>query len=979
MFFRGQKGSPVKLEFNIFIENIEPWTSAQAQSDGAAIPVFLAWRRGSKRSGSTKSVIPSVGGSDGGKVVFNESFKLPATLFVRKSGGFQKKSVTFALLEDESAKTVKISRQLGTGELDLSQFGNSTEPCSTRIPLSIGLGGTQAEGDPTLSLRVSSTGRFASSPSTSSGRLSSGGRSEAPQRTSYFLPESDDSDNEQEIDPFTDDEESPGSPDGGLAMSAQAIEAMKREILFSPYAILPSKLLYPNPVIARERPSSTPARLSDGQSSGRSFSAAKVAEASGKEVRESLKWTEEEKRQVLLGLSQPRRSLAAAAKTLETAAASAARSVEAARRSMRNSGAEKNLEAVAALAENYKAAEIEAAAAIKAVEAAAASLGSTVVAATAIYAKRKASLSMNNRPSECSTSESPPSPSSVSPPSPSSISPPDSGAKLELSQSPQVISDVPAPSCESSGQPAEVACAEKANSEKKAPDPTDDQTDYKSLLKEAKTKFAMIERRTLEELRSKVASAVANEENGKQMTRSLEEKLTKREDELRDTAAIEVALYSAAAEHTSSSHKLHTPARRLARLYVYAFKSRSSERRASAARNSVLGLVVAVRACGNDIPRLTFWWSNIVVLRETIMQACNVEPAAEYSGGASTSGGDDSFADRARRSQQLRQRSYWQGSIGQILGLKNFSNDWQDCNTYVVALLRVETWIHGRILECVWWQVMSPPMQVNGGDATPRRGALGARFLNVRDELNRFAVKVKDGLGELNKFAEDVKEFFSRQSSEGNLSQLGDPRHGTNSIEVWKNAFTDALKRLCPLQGHDAECGCLPVLSRQVIAECVDRLDVAMFNGILRNPEHKSPTDPIADPIQDLSVLPIPAGDLTFGAGSQLKNAVVTWSTWLSGLLTMREPNPAESISKGPSVEHSEQPVEEVQRQQRFSYLKATGELLMQLPKDMIDMAMRRESSRRPLDAAKRHAHGQNCEERGLPTIEAAIDPPHIV
>ena len=59
-----------------------------------------------------------------------------------------------------------------------------------------------------------------------------------------------------------------------------------------------------------------------------------------------------------------------------------------------------------------------------------------------------------------------------------------------------------------------------------------------------------------------------------------------------------------------------------------------------------------------------------------------------------------------------------------------------------------------------------------------------------------------------------------------------------------------------------------------MIAECVDRLDVAMFNGIMRNPEEDSPTDPLADPVTDLSVLPIPVGALTFGAGSQLKNAV---------------------------------------------------------------------------------------------------------
>ncbi len=52
------------------------------------------------------------------------------------------------------------------------------------------------------------------------------------------------------------------------------------------------------------------------------------------------------------------------------------------------------------------------------------------------------------------------------------------------------------------------------------------------------------------------------------------------------------------------------------------------------------------------------------------------------------------------------------------------------------------------------------------------------------------------------------------------------------------------------------------------------RLDVAMFNGILRDPDDDAPTDPLADPITDLSVLPIPIGGLTFGAGSHLNNVV---------------------------------------------------------------------------------------------------------
>ena len=56
--------------------------------------------------------------------------------------------------------------------------------------------------------------------------------------------------------------------------------------------------------------------------------------------------------------------------------------------------------------------------------------------------------------------------------------------------------------------------------------------------------------------------------------------------------------------------------------------------------------------------------------------------------------------------------------------------------------------------------------------------------------------------------------------------------------------------------------------------QLVDRLDVAMFNAILREDAEEMPTDPVSDPISDSKVLPIPAGRSSFGAGAQLKNAV---------------------------------------------------------------------------------------------------------
>lgn len=60
--------------------------------------------------------------------------------------------------------------------------------------------------------------------------------------------------------------------------------------------------------------------------------------------------------------------------------------------------------------------------------------------------------------------------------------------------------------------------------------------------------------------------------------------------------------------------------------------------------------------------------------------------------------------------------------------------------------------------------------------------------------------------------------------------------------------------------------------------QLISRLDVAMFNAILRESAGEMPTDPVSDPISDINVLPIPAGKASFGAGAQLKNAVLKLS-----------------------------------------------------------------------------------------------------
>lgn len=83
----------------------------------------------------------------------------------------------------------------------------------------------------------------------------------------------------------------------------------------------------------------------------------------------------------------------------------------------------------------------------------------------------------------------------------------------------------------------------------------------------------------------------------------LEKRLERLEEELREVAALEISLYSVVPDHSSSSHKLHTPARRLSRIYIHACKHFTRGKRARIATNSVSGLVLVARSCGNDVSR----------------------------------------------------------------------------------------------------------------------------------------------------------------------------------------------------------------------------------------------------------------------------------------------------------------------------------------------------------------------------------------
>jgi len=361
-------------------------------------------------------------------------------------------------------------------------------------------------------------------------------------------------------------------------------------------------------------------------------------------------------------------------------------------------------------------------------------------------------------------------------------------------------------------------------------------------------------------------------------------RIDKLEQELREVAALEVSLYSVVPEHGSSAHKLHTPARRLSRLYIHASKFWSADKRASVAKNIASGLVLVAKSSSNDASRLTFWLSNTVVVREIIAQTFGVSRVnpmmmtmtMNMNGGAKNLDG---------KPMTMLWRNSSNGKQAKLAAMQ-MPDDWQETSTFLASLEKIESWIFSRIVDTVWWQALTPHMQTPAeGSSTPKAGRV---------------------LG----------------------PALGNQQQGTFSVNLWKAAFHDAFSRMCPLRAGGHKCGCLPVLAKLVMEQCVARLDVAMFNAILRESANEIPTDPISDPIVDPKVLPIPAGDLSFGSGAQLKNSIGNWSRWLTDKFGIDDDdsdigNDDDDKRRGAAESKS------------FQLLNELSDLLM-LPKDML-------------------------------------------
>ncbi|KAM1410568.1 hypothetical protein ACFX13_023665 [Malus domestica] len=372
----------------------------------------------------------------------------------------------------------------------------------------------------------------------------------------------------------------------------------------------------------------------------------------------------------------------------------------------------------------------------------------------------------------------------------------------------------------------------------------------------------------------------------------MENRIKLLEGELREAAAVEAALYSVVAEHGSSMSKVHAPARRLSRLYLHACKESSRFRRASAAKSIVSGLVLVAKACGNDVPRLTYWLSNSIVLRTIVSQVAGESKLPMLAGPSIDRNGAGKVKNNVPSSIK------WKApSSGKKEGMKLLNGSFGDCEnpqTFMSTLEKIESWIFSRIVESIWWQTLTPHMQSVAVKANSEGADSGSR------------------------------KKYKRTSSSIDQERIN------FSLDLWKKAFRDACERLCPVRAEGHECGCLPLLARLVMEQSVARLDVAMFNAILRESSDEIPTDPVSDPISDLKVLPIPAGKSSFGAGAQLKSAIGNWSRWLTDLFGMDDDDSLEDVNDDDDNDKRQD-----KSFKSFHLLNALSDLMM-LPKDLL-------------------------------------------
>eukprot|EP00249_Psilotum_nudum_P017024 c26114_g2_i1 orf=1-1929(-) len=634
---RRGKADSLQIEFEIRLIEITPWQGLQSSRQSASL--ILLWQGSDKLSGNSKIVF-SQGeeSSSGGKIRFDESFRLPVTLYREstKKGNkssanemFQANCVVFSLCEANNSK----AQPLGRATLDLAAYGAIEEPKRINIPLSVSRKVCTKEGLPCLLLVIdlcrankesvavgADEDRFKQSDSLLSTHSQSSVASDeypstsADEQSRESLGTELRSDEVQDIAAFTN---MPISPATFARSQLETIEIMGT-------AVASGIDLQPLVLGAQESLPNSPAQETNMTTAVITSSAPQESSSSS-----STNCSSEALSSLTKDLLTPSVSRVSSPNVVLRSDASL-EEVETDGLAVHDSlfgveleGQKKGREAKLSLSESMS----------KSLESPQISLDDEVTHESEVTDLAGLASGEHSKDDHWEADKS------------SQIESPqkhDAIKDIELKLERVAVESVEKLVTESSSSPSDGKQVQKptTNDLKAVISVTEKQTDVELDVKEGReleltedqnvkqltireSDIAVVQKETsaLEEATIKIAQC-AEIRNEKIENKSLEEKNTnfvqteeeataeegrqlkiqieRLKGELQDSAAIEAAVYSVVAEHGSSCHKVHRPARRLARFYAYAFRHWNKERRASSARNSVSGLVLVARACGHD-------------------------------------------------------------------------------------------------------------------------------------------------------------------------------------------------------------------------------------------------------------------------------------------------------------------------------------------------------------------------------------------
>lgn len=195
--------------------------------------------------------------------------------------------------------------------------------------------------------------------------------------------------------------------------------------------------------------------------------------------------------------------------------------------------------------------------------------------------------------------------------------------------------------------------------------------------------------------------------------------------------------------------------------------------------------------------RLTFWLSNLIFLRAIVSKGVE---NIQLDGSTCI----DSDRNGIVNGSLLKTSPFRDEEKESAV---RYFHSWEDPQTFLFALEKIEAWIFSRIVESVWWQVESELFLIS--------------YLFCLSGIKIFAVLISLMLLCCPKTLTPHMQSAAAKSSSsrkayGRRHSLGDQEQGSFSIDLWKRSFKDACERLCPLRAGGHGCGCLPVIARLV-------------------------------------------------------------------------------------------------------------------------------------------------------------------